>query len=338
MSSKVTLKQVATRAGVSYQTISKVLNDQAQVLPETRNRIMQAVEELGYRPNRFARNMRAGRSFMIGYSWMPTSPNQSNHILDQFLTSMVQEAEGAGYHLLPFPYRDDDKHVEDYRELIETGHVDGFVLSSVNFDDPRIAFLLQRGFPFVAFGRSNPDLDFPFVDVDGADGVRQEVEYLISRGHTQISVLAWPEDSRVGSDRIQGYLAAMQSAGQSSNPSWIQRGEGTFDFGFQATLDLLQLPLTQRPTAIIAFNDTQAIGAIHAVQSKGLSVGKDVAIAGFDDVPMAQYLIPALTTVRQPIRAAGHKCVELLVDLMQGIRPEEHQVLLKPELILRASA
>ena len=338
MSPKATLKQVATRAGVSYQTISKVLNDQVQVLPETRNRIMQAVEELGYRPNRFARNMRAGRSFMIGYSWVPTLPNQPNHILDQFLTSMVQEAEGAGYHLLPFPHRDDDQHVEDYRELIETGHVDGFVLSSVNFDDPRIVFLLKRGFPFVAFGRSNPDQDFPFVDVDGAAGVQQEVEYLISRGHSQIAVLAWPEDSRVGKDRMQGYKTAMQLAGLSINPIWIHRGEGTFDFGFHATLELLQLPLPQQPTAIIAFNDTQAIGAMHAVQSQGLSVGKDIAIAGFDDAPMAQYLIPPLTTVRQPIRAAGHKCVELLVDLMQGIRPEEHQVLLKPELILRATA
>lgn len=338
MASKVTLKQVATRAGVSYQTISKVLNGQAQVSAETQGRIMQAVEELGYRPNRFARNMRAGRSFMIGYSWVPTSPDQPNHILDQFLTSMVQEATGAGYHLLPFPYRDGDNHVDDYRELIETGHVDGFVLSSINFDDPRIGFLLQRGFPFVAFGRSNPDLDFFFVDVDGADGTRQEVEHLVSRGHRRIAALAWPETSRVGQDRMRGYSDAMKSAGLEVNSTWIRRGEGTFNFGYDATLELLRLPPDQRPTAIIAFNDTQAIGAMHAAQSQGLNVGKDIAIAGFDDAPMAQYLLPPLTTVRQPIRLAGRKCVELLVNLMLDKQPEEHQVLLKPELILRASA
>ncbi|HLO18100.1 MAG TPA: LacI family DNA-binding transcriptional regulator, partial [Anaerolineales bacterium] len=103
MTSKVTLKEVAGRAGVSYQTVSKVLNRQAQVSKETEKRIMEAVRELGYRPNQIARNMRAKRSYMIGYSWVPTAPNQVNHILDQFLSSMVLEAEAAGYHLLPFP-------------------------------------------------------------------------------------------------------------------------------------------------------------------------------------------------------------------------------------------
>jgi len=338
MASKVTLKKVAAHAGVSYQTVSKVLNKQAQVSKETEQRIVEAVRELGYRPNRFARNMRSGRSFMIGYSWVPTPPDQSNHILDQFLTSMVQEAVQARYNLLPFPYRDGDDHVDDYRELIETGHVDGFVLSSVNFDDPRIAFLLKRGFPFVAFGRTNPGLDFAFVDVDGADGVRQGMEHLISRGHRKIAVLAWPNISRVGQERMLGYTQALQAANVELNPQWIYYGKGTFEFGYQATLELLQLPLDQRPTAIIAFNDTQAIGAIHAVQSQGLSVGKDIAVIGFDDVPMAQYLLPPLTTVRQPIRAAGHKCVELLVNLIQGVQPDEYQMLLKPELILRASA
>src|SRR5260221_4951923 len=245
MNNKTTLKQVASRAGVSYQTVSKALNGHAQVSLETQNRIMQAVQELSYRPNRFARNMRAGRSFMIGYSWVPTSPDQPNHILDQFLTSMVQEAVRARYHLLPFPYRDGDKHVDDYQELIETGHVDGFVLSSVDFDDPRIAFLLKRGFPFVAFGRSNSELDFSYVDVDGAEGTRQEVEYLISKGHQRIAVLAWPEASRVGRDRMQGYTTAMSSAGLEIDSQWIRRVEGTFEFGYQATLELLKLSSSQ---------------------------------------------------------------------------------------------
>src|ERR1051325_10797461 len=137
MASKTTLKQVAALAGVSYQTVSKVLNKQAQVSKETEQRIHEAVRELGYRPNQIARNMRAKRSFMIGYSWAQTSPNQVNHILDQFLTSMVREAEAAGYHLLPFPFREGDGLVDAYRELIDTGRVDGFVLSSVNYDDQR---------------------------------------------------------------------------------------------------------------------------------------------------------------------------------------------------------
>jgi DNA-binding LacI/PurR family transcriptional regulator len=338
MASKVTLKQVAAHAGVSYQTVSKVLNKQAQVSRETEQRILGAVRELGYRPNQIARNMRAKRSYMIGYSWVQTGRDQVNHILDQFLTSMVQEAEAAGYHLLPFPFREGDQMITAYRDLIDTGRVDGFVLSSVNYNDPRIAFLLERNFPFVAFGRSNPELDFPYVDVDGFEGISQAMRYLISRGHRRIAAIAWPEDSRVGNERLRGYFESLSAAGLNTCPKWIERGEGTFDFGQQAASRLLELPAGDRPTAIITLNDTQAIGALHAARAHGLEVGRDVMIIGFDDAPMSQYLFPALTTIRQPIYEAGRKCVEILVSLLKGEPPPERHSLLRPKLITRASA
>ena len=335
---KITLKEVAVRAGVSYQTVSKVLNGQSQVSSETRQRILEAVQDLGYRPNQIARNMRANRSHMIGYSWVPTAPNQANHILDQLLSSMVVEAEAAGYHLLPFPFREGEDLVDAYRELIDTGRVDGFVLSSINYDDPRINFLLERQFPFVAFGRSNPELDFPYVDIDGADGICQAMEHLFSHGHQRIAAIAWPEASRVGNDRLRGYVESLQGHGLEVLSEWIERGEGTFEFGLEAAARLLKLPAPQRPTAIVALNDTQAIGALHAARLQGLEVGRHIAVIGFDDAPMSQYLLPPLTTVRQPIREAGRKCVEILVTLLKGEQPLNHQVLLQPQLIVRASA
>ena len=335
MPQQITLKAVAAHAGVSYQTVSKVLNGQLQVSSETHQRIMDAVRELGYRPNQIARNMRIQRSFMIGYSWVQTSPDQVNHILDQFLTSMVREAEAASYHLLPFPFR--EGQVEDYRELIDTGRVDGFVLSSVNYNDPRIQFLIERKFPFVAFGRSNPELDFPYVDVDGAVGLLQAVEHLVARGHQRIAAIAWPEDSRVGNERMKGYSQAMQAAGLDVLPEWIRRGEGTFEFGREAAASLLELPAGQRPTAAVVLNDTMAIGAMNMMRERGLDVGRDFAIVGFDDAPMSQYLFPPLTTVRQPIREVGHKCVEMLVALIEGHQPVEMQVLFTPTLIVRAT-
>lgn len=336
MPTKVTLKSVASRAGVSYQTVSKVLNGRVQVLPETHRRILEAANELGYRPNQIARNMRAKRSYMIGYSWLPTSPAQVNQILDQFLSSMVYEAEAAGYHLLPFPFR--IGHAEDYRELIDTGRVDGFVISSVEYDDPRIAFLMERKFPFVAFGRSNPGLKFPSVDVDGTEGLRLATRHLVERGHRRIAALAWPEHSRVGNDRIAGYFEVMKSAGLEINPKWIERGEGTFESGFEASLRLLAIPPDERPTGLVAMNDTMAVGAIHAAREHHLEVGRDLAIIGFDDAPMSQYLLPPLTTIRQPIPEAGRKCVEVLVHLMEGRHPSNSQVLLSPRLIERATA
>jgi DNA-binding LacI/PurR family transcriptional regulator len=336
MASPITLKSVASQAGVSYQTVSKVLNGQIQVAPETRERILKAADELGYRPNQIARNMRAQRSHMIGYSWLPNSPDQINQILDQFLSSMVDEAEAAGYHLLPFPFR--SGHVDDYRELIDTGRVDGFVISSVEYDDPRVSFLMEREFPFVAFGRSNPEWHFPYVDVDGAEGFKQATKYLIDHGNQRVGVLAWPEDSRVGNDRMAGFFQAMKASGLDLNPKWIERGEGTFEAGYRASLRLLALPAAERPTAIIAMSDTMAIGGMRAARESQLDVGRDIAIIGFDDAPMSQYLFPALTTLRQPIREAGRKCVEILVSLMKGEESGEQQTLLPPTLITRSSA
>jgi len=315
-----------------------VLNGKVQVSKDTEARILQAAQILGYRPNQIARNMRLQRSYMIGYSWERTSPDQVNHILDQFLTSMVEEAQAAGYHVLPFPFRHGEEHVDDYRELINTGRVDGFILSSVNYDDRRVNYLMERQFPFVAFGHSNPELDFCYVDVDGADGIRQAVDHLLNRGHRRIAAIAWPEGSRVGNERMAGYLDAMQSAQVEIQPQWIQRGQGDFEFGRTACHTLLDLNPAIRPTAFVCLNDTQAIGAMQALRECNLQAGKDIAVIGFDDAPMTQFLLPALSTIRQPIRLAGCKCVEVLVALIDGTQPEERHVFLKPKLIIRASA
>jgi DNA-binding LacI/PurR family transcriptional regulator len=338
MTKRISLKDVAATAGVSYQTVSKVLNGQIHVLPETADRVWKAAHQLGYRPNHNARNLRSQRSGMIGYSWEPEQPNHANHILDIFLTSMVEEAEAAGYHLLPFPFRQGDNLIDGYRELIDAGRVDGFVISSVNYHDPRAEYLLERQFPFVAFGRSSPELDFPYVDVDGAAGLRIATEHLIARGHRRIAALAWPESSRVGSDRFEGYRAALDQAGLPLDPALIVREEGTFANARAATERWLTLADSRRPTGIVAFTDTMAIGAVQAGQARGLHIGRDLAVVGFDDSPMAEYLSPPLTTVRQPIRAVGRKCVEMLVARLKGQTLPEKKVLVDPELIVRATA
>lgn len=339
MRSKATLKQVAARAGVSYQTVSKVVNGQIQVSPETQDRIMGAVKDLGYRPNQIARNMRAGQSFMIGYSWPPSSPDQVNPILDQFLQTMFLAAEEQGYYLQSFPYHDDyQEHLDTYSELIGTGRVDGFILSSIEYNDPRVLLLLERNFPFVAFGRSNPELVFPWVDVDGGQGISQVVQHLVQKGHRKIGALAWPEDSRVGNNRMEGYFSVLREAGITPEKDWIKRGHGIFDFGYRATQELLSLPERIRPTALIALNDTMAIGALQATRAHGLQVGNEFAIAGFDDAPLVQYLDPPLTTVRQPIVEVGRRIISMLLQYMRsGNPPDPISAMLTPELIVRGS-
>jgi DNA-binding LacI/PurR family transcriptional regulator len=216
--------------------------------------------------------------------------------------------------------------------------VDGFILSSVEYDDPRVQLLLERNFPFVAFGRSNPDLVFPWIDVDGGLGIYHAMKHILENGHRRIAILAWPVNSRVGDNRIEGYFSALQEAGISLNEAWIKRGEGCFDFGYQATRELLDLPQDIRPTAVVALNDMMAVGASQAAKDRGLHVGNEFAVAGFDDAPMVQYTFPPLTTLRQPITEIGQRIIAMLMEYINtGNFPKTPNILVAPQLIVRSS-
>jgi DNA-binding LacI/PurR family transcriptional regulator len=255
---------------------------------------------------------------------------------------MALEAENNNYHVILYPHRSGQELLDLYDNLIGTHQVDAFVISNVEFNDPRILHFQNRKFPFVAFGRSNPGLDFPYVDVDGSYGMFLLVEHLAQLGHRQIAVLAWPEDSRVGENRMDGVLKGFHENGLDLPPRFLMRGDGNAQFGRLATLKLLNLSKNQRPTAIIGFNDFMSIGAMQAVQEKSLRVPDDIAIAGFDDNPISQYMAPALTSIMQPVAKVGRSIISLLVKLLENDDPdqiplEERQLLIAPELVIRAS-
>ena len=341
MANNVTLKDVARRAGVSYQTVSKVLRNQIQVTPEVRARVQLAVEELGYRPNITARSLRLQTSHLIGYSWKSAHERFVAPILEEFEQSIVDAAERLGYHILLFPYHQGPDLYRTYEELVYSGRVDGFILSDLEFDDPRIPVLDRLEVPLVAFGRTHSgSATFPYVDVDGRAGIRQAVAHLLEQGHQRIAFLGWPEHSRVGTDRLSGYWEAMEAAGLPVDPAWIMRSSGQYDFGYAAAHTLLDLPAQRRPSAIVTVYDLIAVGAVQAAQERGLQVGPDVAVTGFDDTPFPPYLLPGLTTLRQPAWEVGQRVVELLVRLFQGDEPAESElhVLVSPELVIRDSS
>jgi DNA-binding LacI/PurR family transcriptional regulator len=333
----VTIRDVARRAGVSTATVSYVLNDSRPVGAETRQRVLQAVAELGYRPSVIARGLQAGESRIIGYSWRPAPPDQFNPILEKFIHSVAEATARHGYHVLTFPYPEPDDEVDVYREMVESGRVDGFVLPNTRFDDQRIRYLLDVGFPFVAFGRSNPDWDFPWVDVDGTDGVEQAMAHLLELGHRRIACLAWFETEPVGQHRLAGYHAAMADAGLPVDPDWVIRIENDYYRAYQAAQVWLAMPADQRPTAVVALSDLTAIGVMNATADASLMVGRDLAVVGFDDAPVTGYLRPPLTSLRQPIAEVGERMVTMLIDLVRGETPSPTWVLLKPELIVRDS-
>ncbi len=336
---RITIKDVAARAGVSYQTVSKVLNHQGNVTPETEARIWQAVTELGYRPNVSARNLRTQSSNLIGYAWQRSTDDAPRPILDQFLYDAISTAEQHGYHLLTFLVDlNDATGVPIYKELYDRRQVEGFILADTNHNDPRIAYLIEQGIPFASFGRANDDWDFCWVDIDGRHGLRIVVDHLVERGHRQIGLLTWPEGSEAGAYREEGFAEGLRAAGLAVRPDWVLRGTNTVQFGAEGMGHFRQLPAADRPTAVVCVSDVIAIGALNDAAAAGWRVGQDVAVTGYDDIPMAQYLTPALTTVRQPIVAVGQRVVDLLLQQIKEEPIAEKGILLKPELIIRESS
>jgi LacI family transcriptional regulator len=332
-----TIKDVAREAGVSIATVSYVLNKKDTfVSKETRRQVLETIERIGYTPNVTARNLKTSRTKLIGYAWHEVPYDQVNPVLDRFTYYLAQAAEAAGYHVLTFTHPTDNP-LPVYNDLIRTQRVDAFVLAGTVRDDDRIRFLKEAEFPFVSFGRSNLDWDFPWVDTDGQQGVREATEYLISLGHQRIGMAAWPEESISGNFRVQGYLDALSAAGIPFQPEYLVRGEHSEQAGRDALNYWYSLPADERPTAMVAITDLVAIGIINEAQRCGLTVGHDLAVVGYDDVPMSQYLRPALTTVQQPILDIGQAMIQLLETVLrQGVPPEQN-VLIPPRLIIRES-
>ncbi len=330
-----TIKDVAREAGVSIATVSYVLNNKTDAISEdTRRRVWSAAHKIGYRPNVTARNLRSSQSRLIGYAWHEASPQQVNAVLDRFTYALARAAEASGYHILTFTYPPDDP-LPVYDELIRTGRVDAFVIGSTIRDDPRVRFLIDQQFPFVSFGRANADWDFRWVDTDGEAGIGAAVDYLASLGHTRIAMAAWGGDSLTGSYRAAGYLAGLRRAGIKPNPAYLIRGENSEQAGRDALAAWLDLPVP--PTAVVAISDLVAIGVMNQAERRGLMVGRDLSVIGFDDAPMTQYLRPALTTLRQPIEAIGQTLIAMLGDLLKGGEPPQRQLLLPPRLVTRES-
>ncbi len=337
--STISIRDVAKVAGVSTATVSYVLNDSRPVTAATRTRVLEAVEQLGYQPNATARSLQAQRTHLIGYSWPAIPARNASPILDRFIHSLGLAAYHAGYHLLAFPSPSSRDEVAVYRDLVKTNRVDGIILSATNIDDPRVAYLSDTKMPFVAFGRSNDDAPHPWVDVDGSVGVQLAVEHLVAQGYGRVGMLAWPRGSRSGRDRYEGYREGLRQAGLSYDERWVARVEHDADKAYQGMMALLQLPPAERPTAVVCVSDLVAIGAMNAIQDAGLRVGADIGVVGFDDIPLAQYLSPSLTSVHQPIDKIGQLIMEQLLKLMnrETLATSDTHILLRPQVVHRAS-
>ncbi|NED94284.1 LacI family transcriptional regulator [Phytoactinopolyspora alkaliphila] len=329
-----TLNDVARVARVSRQTVSNVLNAPDKVRTETTRRVQQAIQQLGYRPHRLARNLKTRSSRMIGYEIARSRPGVINPVLDRFVHALVEAARDDGYHVLLFT-PDEAGQIAAYDELVGTRTVDGFVLSEVNYADPRAIALQARGVPFVTFGRPDVPVAHTWIDVDGGAGVEAAVHHLAAQGHQRIAFIGWPEGSATGDRRAEGFGRALAELGLDHDAALDVRVEDGADDGAHALIHLLHG--AEPPTAVVCVSDTIAVGVLRAATTRGLAVGSELAVAGFDDTPVAPLLTPQLTSVRQPLEAVAQRIVNHLTDILAGGAGKPDGELLAPQLIVRAS-
>ncbi|RVX39108.1 LacI family transcriptional regulator [Nonomuraea polychroma] len=328
----VTIEDVARAAGVSRQTISNALNAPYRLKAETLERVSAVIEELGYRPDQSARSLKSGTRRIIGYPTPVDDPANPNPLMGGFLEAVVAASGEVGYRILlvrPQPGQSQEQALD---ELIAARTVDGFLLSDILRDDPRVAHLTGAGFPFAAFGRTAPEQPQSWVDVDSVQAVIELVGMVVARGHRRVAFLASSSGQPWMDDRRDGFLAGVRRhglAGQVYSP-----GDDPDEI-VAATRELLAG--RNRPTAIVAGGDWLALGLYTAARAEGLEIGKDLAVAAFDDLPITGFLQPALTTVRLPLRRIAEALISRLLQIIEdGVTPQAG-LLLPGELVIRPS-
>lgn len=330
-----TIKDVAREAGVSIATVSYVLNNKTDsISDDTKDLVLATAKRIGYTPNVTARNLRFSQTRLIGYAWHDVPRNQVNAVMDRFTYHLAHSAEEQGYHILTFTHPADDP-TPVYDDLIRTRRLDAFVLSATGTDDARVHLLNEAKFPFACFGRG--DGDTLYVDVDGVSGIRSSVEHLVGLGHRRIAMVAWGDNTTASLYREEGFVQAMSDFGLMIPDGFITYGKNEEAHGRNSFAQLQALPADQRPTAYICSSDLEAIGVMNAAEEQGIVVGQDISVIGYDDVPMSQYLRPALTTVRQPISDVADLLVRMLKAKIENKPIPKSQHIVKPELIIRSS-
>ncbi len=337
MQKRVTANDVAELAGVSRTTVSFVLNNVPgmRISEETRRKVLEAAQQLDYHPNISAQRLVTGQTRIIAYVERQT-PEQafSDAFLPQVLRGVHDAATASNYEVLfvPVPVENGAERCE---YLLRGGHVDGIILSGPRSDDLQLRDLLERGAPLVLQGHW-PGVATASVDIDNSEAASTAVQHLIEMNHRHLGMIVHaPLAYTAAAARLEGYRDIVESNGLIVDESCIMEADFTPESGERAMEALSQRnPL---PTAIFASSDTVAIGAMRAAKRMGYRIPEDMSFVGFDDIPMAVYQDPPLTTVRLPAYGLGWAAADLLIRLIAQEEVRERNVLLESELIIRAS-
>ena len=330
-SSKVTIIDVAAEANVSYGTVSRVINNSVHVKKETCDRVLQAMKHLGFTANRQARSLAGGRTNSIGV----LVPDLGTGYIGEIIRGIDAEMELNDFDLILFTTHRIASKEANYVANLAKGMVDGLLLVLPRNPTDFIGALSQRNFPFVLIDHQGIGQDCPTVNATNWQGGFNATEYLIKLGHKRIGFITGWMDLGCATDRLAGYRSALRTYHIREDTNLIYEGTFSQRDGFAGASILLSL--TEPPTAIFASNDIMAMGVIDAIRSLELRVPEDVSVIGFDDIPQASLIHPALTTISQPLETMGRVATQLLVEILSQPQKKVGKIELPTELIVRNS-
>jgi LacI family transcriptional regulator len=330
----LTLEDIAHKAGVSRSTVSRVVNDHPNVRDSVRKRVLEVIQTTGYHPNAAARTLASQRSWMIGLV-LPRSV--SSFFTDPYFPRLTQGIAQAcnqyNFTLGLFLVGTTEDEEKLFPRISRRSFLDGVLVQSGQVGDHLIDRLIRTDIPLVVAGRPFQMNEVSFIDVDNVNAAFNAVTHLIRLGYRRIGTITGAVNSTVTIDRKEGYLKALAERGREVDEALLAEGDFTEAGGYYA----MQKLLAARPDAIFAASDMMAIGAMRAAREAGLSIPEDIAFVGFDDLPLATFPDPQLTTVRQPVSQFGFMAVEILIDLIEnGIKPAR-RIIMDTELIVRES-
>ncbi len=328
-----TIRDVAARAGVSHQTVSRVINGSPNVAEATRMRVLGAIGELGYVPSPMARGLISNRTHSLGV----VADDISDGFFARLVAGAEAEARRRGYYLMIGSVEPDDDE-RGYLRLMLERRVEGLILArpSVPLTPADLLPARDAGVPLVAVGSSGLS-GFPVVDVDNRQGGYDATRHLLERGHRRIATIVGPRDWPSAAARLKGYRQALREAGVAEEPALVERAsDWGLESGRAAAARLLERGADF--TALFAHSDLIALGAIRQLREVSRRVPDDISVVGYDDLPVADYVEPALTTVHQPMHEVGAIAAGILLDQLAGnAAPPRKSYLLPAVLVVRQS-
>jgi LacI family transcriptional regulator len=325
----ITLRMVAEKAGVSVNTASRAINNKPDINQETKKRIFKVAQELGYVRNNTAVALRTKKTGTVGV----VIEDNRNPFYAEVLNGMEVAAREKNYHIIFANTQRDYKKEEEAINLLLAKRVDGLLIAPVQDRDDDIKNLIEVNIPFVVVGRDFKNISLDAVYNDEVKGGFLATEYLIKKGHKRIALIDGFLYKSPAKGRLEGYKKALKKYGISIDDALVSVGDIDVKDGYERTRQMLEKDLDF--TAIFAYNDMMAFGAMQAIREKGLRIPEDIGLVGYDDIPFCSLMDPALTTIRLKKQELGIESVKLLFSLINGNRKKPKKIMLDVDIIVR---